>query len=188
VTAWPCTAPSTRRASPASCRAGQVGCELQLEGYGVGWGGAAGGLTVAAGAGVNIDIYRSPYGVIALMLVMLAVLALSARHLIELLPFFLRKIQNKYLWMVVSLGFYTCSISGLVFDIIRGPPPFYLNQVHTASLLDDTSLTKPDENWGFRVGVGGCSKRGRSCSSTPSRGSSSWWRASSSASSTSRVP
>lgn len=125
------------------------------------------------GSGVEISIYRSPYGVILLMLAMLGLLALSARYLLDLLPFLLRKVrekaeagrqagresgragwltalgwywwwwcgeqpqvQNRWLWMVASGVLYTCSISGLVFDIIRNPPPFYMDPVggHRAQL------------------------------------------------------
>lgn len=47
------------------------------------------------GSGVEISIYRSPYGVILLMLTMLGLLALSARYLLDLLPFLLRKVREK---------------------------------------------------------------------------------------------
>ena len=100
--------------------------------------------------------------IIIFMLSLLAVLALSAKHLINIIPWALQKAsrrartsqalptdlsltdpstsfcvcvccftqaQNKYLWMVVSAACYTCSISGLVFDIIRSPPPFHVDRV-----------------------------------------------------------
>jgi hypothetical protein len=43
----------------------------------------------------------------------------------------MRLAQSKSLWMLASALCYTCSISGLVFDIIRNPPPFYADPVLT---------------------------------------------------------
>lgn len=40
----------------------------------------------------------------------------------------LRTIRNKYLWLAVSLMVYTFGISGGVYDIIRNPAPFMMNQ------------------------------------------------------------
>jgi len=43
------------------------------------------------------------------------------------MPIWLKLIQAKPLWMLVSGGIYTCAISGLIFDIIRSPQMYYAN-------------------------------------------------------------
>jgi hypothetical protein len=84
---------------------------------------------------MEITIYKSPMPVIMFMLTLLGLLAVSAKHLINLIPWVLQKAQNKYVWMVVSAACYTCSISGLVFDIIRSPPPFHVDRVSASRRL-----------------------------------------------------
>ncbi|TFJ80673.1 hypothetical protein NSK_007850 [Nannochloropsis salina CCMP1776] len=76
-------------------------------------------------AEVNISIYKSPWPVILFSLFFLLLMALVARPLLSFLPTLLVWARNTYLWMFVCAAFYICSISGLVFDIIRHPPLFH---------------------------------------------------------------
>jgi len=77
--------------------------------------------------GVHITITRSITKVVIMLIVLFGGLALLIKPVINRLDFFLGLIRKKVLWMFVSLGLYTTSISGMIYDIIRNPPPFFLN-------------------------------------------------------------
>lgn len=97
ATASPCTpATLTRSRSPSSWRSGQVRAWV----VGCVWcGGRVDGgstdtvvwLNGTERTGVEISIYKSPMPIIIFMLSLLAVLALSAKHLINIIPWALQK-------------------------------------------------------------------------------------------------
>ena len=60
------------------------------------------------------------------LIVVFGVLAALVQPVINSLPFWIRIIQMKNIWAIVSAGVYTCAISGLIFDIIRSPQMYYL--------------------------------------------------------------
>lgn len=72
-------------------------------------------------ANVSIKIERSKIVSYIILLVVFAILAALVQPVIYALPVILKFIQWKPLWIVVSLGIYTCAISGLIYDIIRSP-------------------------------------------------------------------
>jgi len=72
-------------------------------------------------AGVSIKIERSKIVSYIILLVLFALLAAMVQPVIYSMPLILRFLQWKPLWMVVSLGVYTCAISGFIYDIIRNP-------------------------------------------------------------------
>lgn len=72
--------------------------------------------------GIDIKVVRGALKTYLILLVFFLVLIALVRPVIEFLPFFLRIIRMKPLWITVSAGIYTCAISGLIFDIIRNPP------------------------------------------------------------------
>ncbi|RYG67360.1 hypothetical protein EON64_07630 [archaeon] len=78
-------------------------------------------------AGVAVDIQRSKLLAYVFIVVAFSLLALLVRPLISFMPRILRLLRNSALWAVVSLGVYTCAISGLIFDIIRTPPLYHVN-------------------------------------------------------------
>lgn len=79
-------------------------------------------------ASVSIEIYKSPLPIVLSSLAFLLLLALLAKPLLSVLPTLLILAQNKYIWMAVSAVLYICSISGLVFDIIRNPPSYHVER------------------------------------------------------------
>eukprot|EP01038_Epipyxis_sp_PR26KG_P014015 gene14015-18796_t len=77
--------------------------------------------------GVSVTIKRSMIGTYILVLVIFGIIAALVPPIINSLPFWLKIIQAKPLWLIVSAGVYTCAISGLIFDIIRSPQMYYAN-------------------------------------------------------------
>lgn len=77
--------------------------------------------------GVTVTIERSQIWVYVLLLVLFGVIAALVRPVLNSLDFFLGLVRYKPLWALVSLGVYTCAISGLIFDIIRLPQLYYTN-------------------------------------------------------------
>lgn len=78
-------------------------------------------------SGVSIDIKRSMVWLYITLLVVLGVLLALVKPVIDSLPFWLNLIRRQSIWVVVSLGIYTCAISGMIFDIIRSPPLYHMN-------------------------------------------------------------
>jgi len=79
-----------------------------------------------ARAGVNVAIKRSQIGMYVFILVLFGIVAACVRPVINSLDtFFLPMLRYTPLWAVISLGVYTCAISGLIFDIIRNPPLYH---------------------------------------------------------------
>jgi len=73
-------------------------------------------------AGVSLTIKRSQILAYVMLLLLFAAVAACVRPVINNLDtFFLPLVRYKALWIFVSLGVYTCAISGLIFDIIRNP-------------------------------------------------------------------
>lgn len=77
--------------------------------------------------GISVKIERSMIGSYILIIVFFLIIAALVRPVINSLPFWLRLIQWKTPWMLLSYGIYTCAISGLIFDIIRSPAMYYAN-------------------------------------------------------------
>ena len=71
--------------------------------------------------GIAVKIERSMIFSYIVMVIVFGILAALVQPVINSLPFWLRIIQAKPLWMLASAGVYTCAISGLIFDIIRSP-------------------------------------------------------------------
>lgn len=71
--------------------------------------------------GIAVKIERSMIFSYIVMIVIFGILAALVQPVINNMPFWLRIIQAKPLWMLASAGVYTCAISGLIFDIIRSP-------------------------------------------------------------------
>lgn len=71
--------------------------------------------------GVSVKITRSMFWSYVLLIAVFAFLAALVQPIINSLPFWLRLVQWRPLWMTVSYGIYTCAISGMIFDIIRSP-------------------------------------------------------------------
>lgn len=78
------------------------------------------------GASITIARAEPPVAIILCVLLVLAVLAI--KPLLSNLGALLRTIQNKYLWLSISLMVYTFGISGGVYDIIRNPAMFTFKQ------------------------------------------------------------
>ena len=76
-------------------------------------------------AGVSITIQRSMIGVYVGLLVVFGIVAALVKPIIDSLPFWLSVLRMKPLWITVSVGVYTCAISGFIFDIIRSPPMYH---------------------------------------------------------------
>lgn len=72
-------------------------------------------------AGISVKIERSMIFSYIIMIVVFGIMAALVQPVINTLPFWLKIIQAKPLWMLASAGIYTCAISGLIFDIIRSP-------------------------------------------------------------------
>ena len=73
-------------------------------------------------SGISIKIERGMLTTYIVLFTIFVILAALVRPVIAYLPFFLRILRMKSLWITVSAGVYTCAISGLIFDIIRDPP------------------------------------------------------------------
>jgi oligosaccharyltransferase complex subunit gamma len=71
--------------------------------------------------GVVVEIKRSMLMAYVIIIVVFGVMLLLVQPVVNALPFILRILRFKYLWLTVSTGFYTISISGMIFDIIRSP-------------------------------------------------------------------
>ena len=76
---------------------------------------------------INIPIHRSMVGTYILLFFAFVCLIFVASIVVNHLEFWLKVIRVKMLWVVVSLGVYTCAISGLIFDIIRSPPMYNIH-------------------------------------------------------------
>ncbi|KAG2764103.1 hypothetical protein PC129_g4821 [Phytophthora cactorum] len=74
--------------------------------------------------GFEFAIQRSKTFLYVLLVVALASTALTAKLVLSHLDFVLAKLRRKQLWMTVSLLFYGLSVSGMVYCIIRNPPPY----------------------------------------------------------------
>lgn len=74
--------------------------------------------------GFAFEIQRSKTFLYVLVVVALAVTAVTANLVLTHLDFVLAKLRRKQLWMMVSLLFYGLSVSGMVYCIIRNPPPY----------------------------------------------------------------
>lgn len=73
-------------------------------------------------ADVTLTIKRSQiYSYIALIALFSLIAACVKPVINNLETFFLPMLRYKPLWAFVSLGVYTCAISGMIFDIIRNP-------------------------------------------------------------------
>jgi hypothetical protein len=78
-------------------------------------------LFLADRTNVTVDIERTMLFVYLALVIIFIVIAALVQPVINSLPFWLRLIQLKPLWIAVSFGVYTCAISGFIFDIIRSP-------------------------------------------------------------------
>lgn len=76
---------------------------------------------------MTIPIKRSMIGSYIMLIIIFSVIAFLVKPIINSLDFWLRIIQSRYLWAFISAAIYTCSISGVVFDIIRSPQSYYAN-------------------------------------------------------------
>jgi len=76
---------------------------------------------------MSIPIKRSMIGSYFMLIFIFGVIALLVKPIINSLDFWLSLVQSKYLWAFISGAIYTCSISGVVFDIIRSPQSYYAN-------------------------------------------------------------
>ena len=76
-------------------------------------------------SGISVTIQRSMIWVYLVLLCFFGLAALAVKPIIDSLPFWLRMIRMKGLWIAVSVGVYTCAISGFIFDIIRSPPMYH---------------------------------------------------------------
>jgi oligosaccharyltransferase complex subunit gamma len=72
-------------------------------------------------ASVSVKIERSKLWSYIILLVLFAIVLALVQPVINSLPFWLRMVQWKPIWIVVSCGVYTCAISGMIYDIIRSP-------------------------------------------------------------------
>lgn len=70
---------------------------------------------------ISVEIKRSMLWSYVILLLLFGVLTALIQPVINSLPFWIRIIQLRNIWIVVSAGIYTCAISGLIFDIIRSP-------------------------------------------------------------------
>ncbi|KAL3660787.1 hypothetical protein V7S43_014189 [Phytophthora oleae] len=74
--------------------------------------------------GFEFTIQRSKTFLYVLIVMVLASTALTAKLVLSHLDFVMAKLRRKQLWMTVSLLFYGLSVSGMVYCIIRNPPPY----------------------------------------------------------------
>lgn len=70
---------------------------------------------------IAIPIHRSMWFVYFFTVVLFGVLLALIQPIISMMPTIMNIIQFKPIWYVVSIGVYTCAISGLIYDIIRNP-------------------------------------------------------------------
>jgi len=84
-------------------------------------------------ARANFEVVKSTLWVYVVLILGSAGMVLAAPVIIGNLPFIMKKVRSKTLWMFVCAAAYTCSISGFVYDIIRSPPPFYVDR-HTNAM------------------------------------------------------
>jgi hypothetical protein len=77
--------------------------------------------------GVSVEIKRSMIWSYLLLLALFGLMAALVRPVINSLPFLLNLVRQRWIWLLVSAGIYTCAISGLIFDIIRSPQMYYAN-------------------------------------------------------------
>ena len=70
---------------------------------------------------ISVKIIRSMFWSYVLLIIIFSILIALVQPVINSLPFWLRIVQLKTIWIIVSGGVYTCAISGLIFDIIRSP-------------------------------------------------------------------
>jgi hypothetical protein len=75
--------------------------------------------------GVHIEIKSSSFWAYISILTLFSVLALCVEPIINALPLVQAILQSKSLWVAISIGIYTCAISGLIFDIIRSPQIYH---------------------------------------------------------------
>jgi len=78
-------------------------------------------------SGISVKVERSKIFAYISMLIVFGILAALVQPIINSMPIWLKIVQAKPLWMLVSAGVYTCAISGLIFDIIRSPQMYYAN-------------------------------------------------------------
>ena len=57
----------------------------------------------------------------------ITIIVMLIRPIINSIEFWISMIQIKGIWVTISIGVYVCAISGLIFDIIRSPPMYYVN-------------------------------------------------------------
>lgn len=92
-------------------------------------------LFLSERSGIRYPIQRSmmkTYLTLAVVLLLTLVLAgVVAFHW----TYFLHKMRSKALWSLVSFMFYTLSVGGMVFCIIRDPPPFAVDRSGTMSFV-----------------------------------------------------
>ncbi|KAF4146264.1 OST3/OST6 transporter family [Phytophthora infestans] len=74
--------------------------------------------------GFEFAIHRSKTFLYVLLVVALASTAFTAKLVLSHLDYVMAKLRRKQLWMTVSLLFYGLSVSGMVYCIIRNPPPY----------------------------------------------------------------
>jgi len=76
---------------------------------------------------ISVNIKRSMIGVYFTILIAFGILLALIRPVMSALPFLLKIVRFRPIWLTVSAGVYTCAISGLIFDIIRSPQMYYAN-------------------------------------------------------------
>ncbi|CAI5741673.1 unnamed protein product [Hyaloperonospora brassicae] len=74
--------------------------------------------------GFEFTIIRSKVYLYVFVAVAIVGLVVAAKLVVDHLDFLLMKLRRKQLWMTVSLLFYGLSVSGMVYCIIRNPPPY----------------------------------------------------------------
>lgn len=75
--------------------------------------------------GIQLEIKRSSFWAYVSILTVFSVLAICVEPIINALPLIQAILQTKALWIVISVGVYTCAISGLIYDIIRSPEIYH---------------------------------------------------------------
>lgn len=79
--------------------------------------------------GVNVKIEKSPLMAYVMTIVCFGGIALLVPRIINSLDtFWLPMAQNKNFWTFISGTIYCCSISGLIYDILRTPPWYYTDR------------------------------------------------------------
>lgn len=74
-------------------------------------------------SGVNIEVYRSPVMGLVRLFALLSFVGLLVKYAREQVVALVQYVlANKFIWMVVSLGIYFISVSGVLYDVIRGVP------------------------------------------------------------------